>query len=289
MNKTLVIMAAGMASRYGGGKQVDGFGPNGEFLMEYSARDAKNAGFDKIVFIVSQPMVDNGFEADIKSKIPNVEIKIAVQSYASLPKWFEIPEGRVKPYGTVHAVLAAKELVNTRFAVINADDYYGPQAYKDMARVLDEMPEEGYAALLGYPIANTLSENGKVTRGVCETDTEGNLLKLTETDIVKNSDGVITTTEGEPLSSELRVSMNFLGFMPWIFDSFQRELEASLREPAADPMKKEVLVPVILDKLIRAGELKVKVAPTESEWFGVTYQEDKPYVMGRLAEIGGTR
>lgn len=282
-------MAAGMASRYGGGKQVDSFGPNGEFIMEYSARDAKNAGFGKIVFIVSQPMVDNGFEADIKARIPNVDIEIAVQSYASLPDWFEVPEGRVKPYGTVHAVLSARELVDTRFAVINADDYYGPQAYKDMAKVLDEMPETGCAAVLGYPIVNTLSDNGKVTRGVCETDENGNLVKLTETDIIKGSDGVITSTEGTPLGSDLRVSMNFLGFMPWIFESFQRELEATLREPAADPMKKEVLVPVVLDKLIRAGELKVKVAPTESEWFGVTYQEDKPYVISRLAEIGGTR
>lgn len=289
MNKTLVIMAAGMASRYGGGKQVDSFGPNGEFIMEYSARDAKLAGFDKIVFIVSQPMVDNGFEADIKARIPDVEIQIAVQSYASLPDWFVVPEGRVKPYGTVHAVLSAKDFVDTRFAVINADDYYGPQAYKDMAKVLEEMPEEGYAALLGYPIANTLSDNGKVTRGVCETDENGNLLKLTETDIVKGDDGVITSTEGKPLGSDLRVSMNFLGFKPWIFDAFQRELESALREPAADPMKKEVLVPVILDKLIQSGELKVQVAPTESEWFGVTYQEDKPYVISRLAQIGGTK
>ncbi len=291
MKTTLLIMAAGLGSRYGGDKQIDKIGPNGEILLEYSIFDAVAAGFDKIVFVIKRSM-DAAFRAQIDAKVRGkAEVHYVYQEYDSLPDGFVPPEGRTKPYGTVHAVLAASDVIQEPFAVINADDYYGKDAFVAMADSLRRMRGKTNAAsMVAYYLRNTVSENGEVTRGVCETDQAGNLVKVTETYKIKPfPDGTIRDLESDPngrlLDADALVSMNFWGFTPWLFEVGKRELSAFLRDGAGDPMKKEFVLPTLVDRLMHTDGLTVEVLSTRAVWFGMTYQADKPYVASELKKL----
>lgn len=287
---TLLIMAAGLATRFGGSKQTAGFGPNGEFIMEYSIADAKKAGFDKVVFIINKSMAET-FPKMIAQNVSGVETAFAVQDYDSLPDWFTVPEGRTKPYGTVHAVLAAKPYINEPFAVINADDYYGPEAFVDIAKALSGLGESGKACMLGYYLKNTLSCYGAVTRGVCTVE-NGVLSGIKETYKVRLCEnGVIRSEEvGQEavLDGDSVASMNIFGFMPWIFDELQKGFEEFLRSNEGE-LKAEYPLPVLLDGLIKSGKLSIDVSVTQAVWYGVTYQEDRDIVREKFAQLESPR
>ena len=291
MNTTLLIMAAGLGSRYGGNKQIDKIGPNGEILMEYSIHDAVAAGFDKVVFVIRKSM-DQLFREGIGNKIAGkVQVEYAYQEYDSLPGGFRAPEDRTKPYGTVHAVLCAKNVIHEPFAVINADDYYGRDAIKAMADCLHRMQgTTGKASMVAYYLKNTISENGHVTRGVCTKDAEGNLAKVTETyKILPFPDGTIRDINDDPdgviLDPNALVSMNFWGFAPSFFDEAEKYLADFLNNGEGDPLKKEFVLPSLVDIMMHKDGLKVEVLSTDAVWFGITYKEDKAYVMGELKKL----
>ena len=286
---TLVIMAAGMGSRYGGVKQIAGVGPNGEILMEYAIFDALRAGFDKVVFIVTaalKPEIEAKFASALAAK--GAEMACVVQDYASLPDWFTVPEGRVKPYGTGHAVYCAKDAIQEPFAVINADDYYGVEGFQAMFGALMEL-DESHAAMVGYQLKNTVSEHGTVTRGVCQAE-NGALQSVTETfKIAVFPDGSIRDTADDPngklLDSEATVSMNFWGFHPSFFDSLGEYLNAFLKARQPDDLKSECLLPALVDKRIHKGTLTCAVLTTAARWFGMTYQEDHAIVQAEIGKL----
>lgn len=291
MHTTLLVMAAGMGSRFGGNKQIAKLGPNGELLLHYSIHDAVKAGFDKVVFVIKRAM-EADFRALLEDGIPEgVEVHYAFQEFDNLPGGFVPPEGRVKPYGTVHAVLAAKDVINEPFAVLNADDYYGQDAFVTMAESLHRMQgRDNVASMVAYRLKNTVSENGTVTRGVCEKDEQGNLLKVTETYGIKPfPDGTIRDVHddeaGIVLDPEALVSMNFWGLTPWFFQAAERDLIAFLQSAEGDPMKKECVLPVEIDKLMHSDDLTVEVLHTNAVWFGVTYLADKEYVSAELRKL----
>lgn len=291
MKTTLLIMAAGLGSRYGGNKQIDHIGPHGEILLEYSIYDAVAAGFDKVVFVIKRSMADT-FKELIGDKIAQrVAVEYAFQEYDSLPGGFTPPPERTKPYGTVHAVLAAKDLIHEPFAVINADDYYGKDAFATMAKSLHEMQGmTNHASMVAYRLKNTVSENGHVTRGVCRCDENGQLEKVQETYKIKPfPDGTIRdvnfNAEGDLLDPEALVSMNFWGLTPWFFEAASRDFEAFLNSGVGDPMKREFVLPTEIDSLMHSDGLKVDVLSTDAVWFGVTYREDKPFVAGELKKL----
>lgn len=291
MHTTLLVMAAGMGSRFGGNKQIARLGPHGEILLHYSIYDAAAAGFDKVVFVIKRAM-EADFRQLLEGSMPaGMEVAYAFQEFDNLPGGFIPPEGRVKPYGTVHAVLAAKELIHEPFAVINADDYYGKDAFVTMAESLRRMQgKDNAASMVAYGLKNTVSENGTVTRGVCETDEQGCLKKVTETYAIKPfPDGTIRDThtreEGVILDPEAAVSMNFWGLTPWFFRVAERDLTAFLRAESGDPLKKECVLPVEIDQLMHSDGLTVEVLHTSAIWFGVTYLADKAYVEGELRRL----
>ena len=296
MKAALVIMAAGMGSRYGGNKQVDGLGPNGEILMEYSIFDAIRAGFSKVVFIIKPDMQDLMEElcgkriAQMKTNDgSNVEVAYAFQDFSSVPSWYKIPADRVKPFGTAHALLCAREVVHEPFAVINADDYYGADAFPTIYAELAKLPETGAGTMVGYRVDKTVSENGTVTRGVCQTE-NGKLTKIVETFKIKlypNGDiRDIENGEDSPLiPPETPVSMNFWGFTPWIFDKLEQFFTAFLKNLAPDNSKGEALLPTMVGELIDRGEMTVSVLHSSARWFGVTYKEDKPTVQAELQKL----
>ncbi len=296
MKTSLVIMAAGIGSRYGGNKQVDGVGPNGEILMEYSIYDAIRAGFDKVVFIIKPDMKDLVEElcgrriAKMKAKDGTpVEVAYAFQDYSNLPAWYKVPAERTKPFGTAHAVLCARNVVHEPFAVINADDYYGTDAFSTLYEELCRMPERGAATMVGYRVDKTVSANGTVTRGVCHTE-NGVLTKIVETFKIKlypNGDiRDIENGEDSPLiPPETPVSMNLWGFTPWIFEKLEAFVEQFLKSLAPDNIKAEALLPSMIGELIDRGELKVSVLHSSARWFGVTYREDKPAVQEELRKL----
>lgn len=281
-------MAAGLGSRYGGNKQIDRIGPNGEILMEYSIHDAIEAGFNKVVFVIKRSM-DETFRQMIGDKIARkVTVAYAYQEYDSLPGGFTPPAERTKPYGTVHAVLAARNLIHEPFAVINADDYYGKTAFRAMADCLRRM-DGMQASMVAYYLRNTVSENGHVTRGVCQTR-EGKLVKVTETyKIMPFADGTIRDLDSDPngrlLDPDALVSMNFWGFTPWFFQAAEKALTAFLKDDGGDPLKKEYALPTLVDQLMNQQGLPVEVLSTRAVWFGVTYREDKAYVAGELKKL----
>lgn len=291
MNKTLLIMAAGLGSRYGGNKQIDRIGPGGEILLEYSIHDALLAGFDKVVFVIKRAMEDT-FREMIGDKIARkCDVRYVFQEYDSLPGGFVPPAERTKPYGTVHAVLAARDVIHEPFAVINADDYYGREAFREMARCLDRMAGKGMAAsMVAYYLRNTVSDNGHVTRGVCSCDDEGHLTGITETYKIKPfPDGTIRDLETDPngriLDPDALVSMNFWGLTPWYFTAAEKALSAFLTAEGGDPMKKEFALPTLIDQFMREEGLKVEVLSTTAVWFGVTYKEDKATVTEELRKL----
>jgi NDP-sugar pyrophosphorylase family protein len=291
MKTTLLIMAAGLGSRYGGNKQIDRIGPNGEILMEYSIHDAMEAGFDKVVFVIRKSM-DALFREMIGDKIAKkVEVHYAYQEYDTLPDGFVPPAERTKPYGTVHAVVCAKDLIQEPFAVINADDYYGKDAFVAMAASLKRLrTAENRASMVAYYLKNTISKNGHVTRGICATNAEGNLEKVVETySILPFPDGTIrdihTNPEGVILDPDALVSMNLWGFAPSFFEAGTKYLADFLKDGSGDPLKKECLLPAFVDHLMHTAGLQVEVLSTKAVWFGVTYKEDKEYVAGELKKL----
>ena len=289
MHKTLIVMAAGFATRYGGSKQTTGMGPHGELLLEYSACDALRAGFDKLVFIIRPEMLEDMKRLCGDRLSGKIRVEYAFQSFASLPAWYSVPEGRVKPFGTVHAVLSARDVVHEPFAVINADDYYGPGAFREMAGFLDRLDDPARTAMVGYRLKNTVSAHGSVTRGVCRV-VDGRLADVREVSrIVMDGDGDIFDISGGepgvPLDPDALVSMNFWGFHPDIFAPMQAAFEAFLRAlPAGEP-KGEYLLPVMVDQLLKRGDISVEVLRTDAVWFGVTYQEDRPLVQEALRKL----
>lgn len=295
MKPTLLILAAGMGSRYGGLKQLDSMGPNGETVLDYSIHDAVRAGFGGVVFVIRRD-IEQAFREQVGSRVPEgIAVDYAFQSLDDLPEGFAVPEGREKPWGTAHAVYAARDAVKGPFAVINADDFYGRDAYATMAKWLVESDERGerhHYAMVGYRLENTLSDHGSVNRGICRI--EDGLLESVEefVEIERGDDGAIRGTGQAGQRVELHAddvaSMNFWGFrltvFPEIRDVFTAFLDARISEP-----KSECYIPTILDVLIKKGRADCAVLPTTSQWFGMTYPGDKPMVVEsirRLVEAG---
>lgn len=279
--KSLIIMAAGLGSRYGGNKQVDRIGPDGEILMQYSLFDAINAGFNKIIFIIKpeyQGLID---ELSADAKLHGIEIFTAYQSFESIPDFYNIPKDRIKPFGTVHAVLSAKDIVNEPFAIINADDFYGRDAFCVMSKALDNV-SDNCGAMVAYKLKNTVSKNGSVTRGVCKTQA-GMLTDIIETQnisLLENGD-IIDEATGK-LDSDIPVSMNMWGFTPYILRMMENSFSEFLKALESDDIRSEYPIPSFVGKKITDGELSIKVFTTVSEWFGVTYIEDRPFVEEQL-------
>ena len=287
MKPTLLILAAGMASRYGSMKQVDGFGPHGETIIDYSIYDAINAGFGKISFIIREEFADT-FKAIFEPKLKGrVETDYVFQSYDLKPFGIDKVIERAKPWGTQHAVLAARNQVYEPFCVINADDYYGREAFEKMAKFLTTEVSDSQYSIIGYQIDKTLSDYGSVSRGVCKVDENGNMVEINERTQVYFKDGGVVYEEGgveTPLSTDTRVSMNFWGFSPAVFKQsepmFKRFVEANEDKP-----KSEFFIPLVADELIKSGTASFKVIPTASKWFGVTYKEDKPIVQKSISDL----
>lgn len=285
----LVIMAAGLGSRYGGVKQISGVGPHGEILMEYAIYDAVRAGFDQVVFIVTSQIlgeIREKFEAPLRSM--GVETSYAIQDYTSLPEWYEVPKDRIKPYGTAHAIYCIRGLVHCPFAVINADDYYGSEGFSAIYEALLGLKRDE-AVMVGYKLANTVSRYGSVTRGVC-TEENGLLRSVTETyDITVFPDGSIRDThdtpEGKVLDPDAVVSMNFWGFRPEFLEDIQEYLFRFLRGLTETEIKAECLLPALVDEKIRIGALAVTMLRTGARWFGMTYQQDHPIVQSEIRAL----
>ncbi len=279
---TLLIMAAGLGSRYGGNKQIDGIGPHGEILMQYSIYDAIRAGFSKIVFVI-KPEYREVIERFCR-EIRGVEIAFAYQDFSSIPSFYPIPAERVKPFGTVHAVLCAADVIDEPFAVLNADDFYGYDAFRTMREALCSL-REGEATMVAYRLKNTVSPSGAVTRGVCRVE-DGALRGVRETySITLGADGAIRDAEAGLLDGESLVSMNLWGFRPEIFREMETSFHQFLQGIGEGNLKAEYALPTMVDRLIVSGGLKVGVLSTDETWFGVTYQEDRQGVRDALTRM----
>lgn len=290
MKPTLFVLAAGMGSRYGGLKQLDGVGPQGQTIMDYSIYDAIRAGFGKVVFVIRKD-----FESDFRSKIlskyeGHVPVEVVFQGIDKLPEGYTAPEGRVKPWGTNHAVLMGREVIREPFAVINADDFYGRNAFEVIAKeLMRERDRKGDYCMVGFRVGNTMTDNGSVARGVCTTDAEGNLTGVVERTAIsydKDKRIVFTDENGQEqtLDPQTPVSMNLWGFTPDYFDYSEREFKHFLDRDLNTP-KSEFFIPLCIDALIHNGEATVKVLDTDSRWFGVTYAADRPGVVEKFAEL----
>jgi len=293
MNKpTLIILAAGMGSRYGGLKQMDPVDEYGNLIIDFSIYDAKRAGFEKVVFIIKKQNEEE-FKKCIGNKISKyMQVEYVFQELSIVPDFFEIPEGRVKPWGTAHAVYCCRDVVKEAFAVINADDYYGVDAFKSLYNFLiSHTDDEKYRyAMVGYELGNTLTENGSVARGCCVTNQDGNLETITElTHIEKRGDHAEYTVDGEnfhAISFDTTVSMNMWGFTPSILNELSSAVKAFfMHEVEKNPLKAECFLPIEVDKLLKAEMATVQVLTSADKWFGVTYKEDKPFVMESIQEL----
>ncbi len=287
MKPTLVILAAGMGSRYGGLKQLDEIGPNGEAIIDYSLFDAIRAGFGKVVFIIRHDFED-AFKARFDNKLKGkIEVEYVFQDLNDLPEGFKVPEGREKPWGTGHAVRSARNAVNTPFAAINADDFYGKEAYETVVKFLSSEANETTYAMVGYRMDKTLSENGTVSRGLCISDESSNLTFIEElTKISLENDGIFYYKNEEKiaLKGNETVSMNFWGFHPSLFSLLEDGFIDFLKENGNE-LKSEYYIPIPVYNLIKSGRGKVKVLTSDASWFGVTYQEDKPVVKQRINDL----
>lgn len=284
---TLLVLAAGMGSRYGGNKQIDGFGPNGETILEYSIYDAIRAGFGKVVFIVREEILEVAKEKFLPKLEGKIEVDWVIQSLDSFVPDDLKQEDRKKPFGTAHAVLCAKDSVNEPFAVINADDFYGKEAFAVLGKFLSTDVRPDLHAMVGYAIQNVLSENGTVSRGVCKMNEKGQLIGMTErTSIAKEGDKILSRGEGEVLeiAKDTPVSMNFWGFHPAVFS----DIEAMWNEflPAnLSNLKSEFYIPTVANNLIQQNKAAFEILPGGKTWFGVTYTEDKPVVIDSLKKM----
>jgi len=290
LKPTLLIIAAGMGSRYGSLKQIDSLGPNGEIIIDYSIYDAIRAGFGKLVFVIRHHFEDS-FKKIIGSKLDGiVETAFAYQELEYCLDGFPLPPQREKPWGTGHAILVARDQVNEPFAVINADDYYGPNGYKIMYEYLNQAQKQNANdySMVGYTLRNTLSDYGCVSRGVCDVDQEHFMNKITErTKIEKHNNGARYFNEDgieHYLSGDEIVSMNFWGFQPSIFDHISVQFKEYLREHGQE-LKNELFLPSVVDRIVETGQGKVKVLPTDDNWFGVTYKQDKPIAQACIREL----
>ena len=289
---TLLVLAAGMGSRYGALKQMDGVGPNNEAIIDYSIYDAIRAGFGKVVFVIRHSFAD-AFTAVFNAERfgGKIEVEIVYQELDYLPEGFTVPEGREKPWGTNHALLMGKSVINEPFAVINADDFYGADAYRVIGEYLSGLADEkGHYCMVGYEVNKTLSENGTVSRGVCSINDEGFLSSIVErTKIERNAEGQIVfhdLGEDEVLAENTPVSMNLFGFTPDYFDHSEAYFREFLADPATQAnLKAEFFIPLIVNNLIGNGTAKLKVLSTTANWFGVTYQADKPQLMAKIEEL----
>ena len=290
MKPTLFVLAAGMGSRYGGLKQLDGLGPNGETIMDYSIFDAIRGGFGKIVFVIRRD-----FEQDFRDKVlskyeGHIPTELVFQAIDDLPEGFTCPADRSKPWGTNHAVLMGKSVINEPFAVINADDFYGRDAFAVMGKWLSELPEgsEGKYSMVGFRVCNTLSENGTVARGVCAKDENEMLTAVVERTEIMRVDGVISykdeNGEWQPVGEETPVSMNFWGFTPDYFKYSEAQFVDFLKENIDKP-KSEFFIPLVVDTLINSGKATCEVLDTTAKWFGVTYAADRPGTVEKIQSL----
>ena len=293
MKPTLFLLAAGMGSRYGGLKQLDKLGPNGETIMDYSIYDAINAGFGKLVFVIRKDFEQDFRDIVLKKYESKIPCELVFQALDALPEGFTCPADRQKPWGTNHAVMMGKDVIKEPFAVLNCDDFYDRDAFQVMGKFLSELPEgsTGKYAMVGFRVGNTLSESGTVSRGVCETNDQNLLTSVVERTKIQRFDGVVKyqdeNDEWVAISDNTPVSMNFWGFTP---DYFQHSVEY-FKEFLADPknmenLKSEFFIPLMVDKLINDGTATCEVLDTTSQWFGVTYPEDRPEVVARFAKLG---
>lgn len=287
---TLLIMAAGMGSRYGGLKQIDPVTDKGEIILDFSLYDAMMAGFQKVVFVIKEENLE-AFKEIIDDKAgKHMEVKYAFQKLDDIPEGCEIPEGREKPWGTGHAIMSAREYIDGPFAVINADDYYGPGAFQSMYEFLSNVEENGKFAMVSYQLKNTITDNGHVSRGVCSVDENGYLADIVERTKIMRKDGKIAYTEDEEnwtvLDEETLVSMNFWGYtgemMDELVDRFPAFFNTTVKE---NPLKGEYLIPSVTDDIIKEGKATCKVLTSTDKWYGVTYREDKENVMNALQSL----
>ena len=291
MNTTLIIMAAGIGSRFGGGiKQLAKMGPNGEIIMDYSIRDAKEAGFNKVVFIIRKDIFEE-FEEVIGNRIKEqIDVEYVFQELDDLPEGFEVPAGRTKPWGTGQAVLCCKDVVKEPFVIINADDYYGKEAFVKIHEFLVEnyTPEKSKElCMAGFILGNTLSDNGTVTRGICAVDENDYLTDVVETyEIKKTSDGA--ESQGNRIDVNAHVSMNMWGLTPEFVGLLEEgfvEFFENIKGDEAKELKGEYLLPIYIDELLKKGTVSVRLLETQDKWFGVTYKEDKPVVVESFAKL----
>ena len=289
----LVIMAAGMGSRYGGLKQLDPVGEHDQVILDYSMFDARRAGFETVVFVIKRE-IEEEFKARVGRRVErHMDVKYVFQSMDDLPEGYAVPEGRTKPWGTAQAALAARHVVDGPFAIINADDYYGPAAYREICDYLCAHGDgERYAyAMVGYRVRNTVTEHGSVARGVCEVDGDGVLVDIHERTVIEKdgNDARYTEDGGKSwtaLAGDTLVSMNMWGFTRSFLDEAQARFPAFLDKALAEaPLKAEYFLPTVVDQLIREGRAEVRVLPSEDKWYGVTYREDKPSVTAAIAAM----
>ena len=289
---TLLVLAAGMGSRYGSLKQMDGVGPNGEAIIDYSIYDAIRAGFGKVVFVIR-----HSFEKEFKEIFTperfggKIEVDFVYQELDYLPEGFSVPEGREKPWGTNHAVMMGATAIHEPFAVINADDFYGTDAYRVMGEYLSQLEgAHGEYAMIGYEVNKTLSDNGTVSRGVCTVDENRFLTSMVErTKIERNAEGTIVfhdLGDDQPLAEDTPVSMNFFGFTPDYFaHSAEVFKEFLASEDVKSNLKAEFYIPFMVNKLVASGDARMKVLSTTAQWFGVTYKEDKPMLVAKIEKL----
>ena len=288
MKPTLFVLAAGMGSRYGGLKQLDGLGPNGETIMDYSVFDAIRGGFGKVVFVIRKDF-EQDFREKVLSKYENhIPVEVVFQSTDILPEGFVCPAGRTKPWGTNHAVLMGKEAIREPFAVINADDFYGRDGFRVLGEWLSKAEGENRYCMVGYRVGNTLSESGTVSRGICRTDDRGYLTGVVERTDIARVDGKITFTgdDGRPATTgdTTPVSMNMWGFTPDYFRYSEERFKKFLAENIDKP-KAEFFIPLVVNDLIVSGKATVEVLDTTAKWFGVTYAEDRQGVVDKIREL----
>jgi len=287
MKPTLVILAAGMASRYGSMKQVEGFGPSGETIMDYSIYDAIRSGFGKVVFIIRKEFEKNFRELAGKKIEDKIKVEYVFQELNKYAEGFDIPKERTKPWGTAHAVLCADEKVKEPFAVINADDFYGKDGFVKASDFLMNGCNEKTFSIIGYELLKTLSEHGTVNRGVCQVDNKGNLVSVVERlNVSMVEDKIVCNDEHLPkeLPLDTHVSMNFWCFHPSVFDYTKKIFKEFLAENASNP-KAEFFIPIVADRYIKEREGVIKVINTSAQWFGVTYKEDAPMVRESLMKL----
>ena len=288
----LIVMAAGIGSRYGGLKQIEPIGPNGEIILDYSVYDAKHSGFGKIIFVINREM-ELAFRARIEQSIgKHCDVGYVYQDLDNLPDGYQVPQGRVKPWGTAHAVLSCREAVDSSFAVINADDFYGRSAYHSLADYLlhSRTQESGYSfCMVGYQLKNTLTKHGHVSRGICSVDQDWQLIEIRERTRIQVMDGKMKFSEDELVWIEIPedslASMNIWGFTPELFDELAARFDRFLGKIGESPTKAEYYLPEVINQLLAEGIASVKVLPTDEHWFGVTYQEDVGRVKNAMQKL----